>query len=83
MIIQYPDFNESFYLSTGASSTAIGAELFQLDKDGRHRTLGFTSRTLKEAERNYYTIELELLAVVYGCKKFRNYILGHPTKGIN
>lgn len=35
-------------------------------------------RTLKEAERNYYTAELELLAIV--CKEFWNYILGYPTK---
>jgi len=80
LVIQYPDFNEDFYLSTDASSTAIGAELFQVDKDGKHRTIGFMSRTLKEAERNYYTTELELLAIVCGCKKFRNYIVGHPTK---
>lgn len=39
IIIQYPDFQECFYLSTDASRTAIGAELFQLDKEGKHRTI--------------------------------------------
>lgn len=80
IIIQYPDFQECFYLSTDASRTAIGAELFQLDKDGKHRTLGFISRTLKAPERNYHTTELELLAIVFACKKFRNHILGYPIK---
>jgi len=80
IMIQYPNFEEEFYISTDASSRAIGAELFQIDKEGNHKTLGFISRTLQAAEKNYYTTELELLAAVYACKKFRNYILGYPTK---
>jgi len=76
IIIEYPDFTSEFYLSTDASRTHIGAELFQLSKEGQHRTLGFISGTLNLAEQNYYTTELELLAIVYGCQKFRNYILG-------
>jgi len=80
IIIQYPDFQECFYLSTDASHTAIGAELFQLDKEDKHRTLGFVSQTLKDTEKNYHTIELELLAIVFACKKFRNHILGYATK---
>lgn len=80
IIIQYPNFNEDFYISTDASRTAIGAELFQFDNKGNHKTLGFISRTLQGAEKNYHTTELELLAIIYACKKFRNYILGYPTK---
>lgn len=59
---------------------AIGAELYQINEEGKHQTLGFVSRTLNAAERNYHTTELELLAVVFACKKFRNYILGYPIK---
>lgn len=80
LVIQCPNFNDTFYLFTDASRTAIGAELFQVDEKGKRLTLGFMSRTLKAAERNYFTTELELLAIVYGCKKFRTYILGYPTK---
>ncbi|CAH1724058.1 unnamed protein product [Aphis gossypii] len=79
IIIKYPNFTEPFYMATDASSTHIGAELYQIDKDGQHRTIGFTSRTLQEVERRYYTTERELLAIVFGCKKYRNYILGHTT----
>lgn len=57
IIIQYPDFNQCFYLSTDASNTYIGAELFQIDEGGKHRTLGFISRTLDDAEKNYHTTE--------------------------
>jgi len=68
IIIQYPNFNECFYISMDASRNAIGAELFQLDTNKRHRTLRFISRTLNFAERNYHTTELELLAIVCACK---------------
>lgn len=79
IIIQYPDFPKEICISTDASSTHLGAELFQLTKDSRHQTLSFISRTLNSAERNYGTTELELLAIVFAYKKFRNYILGHET----
>jgi hypothetical protein len=79
IVIEYPDFNKQFYLSSDASRTHIGAELFQVNEQGKHQTLGFASRTLNSAEQNYYTTELELLAIVFGCKKFRNYILGYAT----
>jgi len=80
IIIQYPDFNRPFFLSTDASRTHVGAELFQINADNKHQTLGFVSRTLNEAEQKYHTTELELLAIVFGCKKFRNYILGYPIE---
>ena len=35
--------------------------------------------TLTPTERKYHIIEKEMLAVKYGCKKFRVYILGRPT----
>lgn len=79
IIIEYPDFNKEFYLATDASKTHLGAELFQIDDKGRHKTLGFASRKLKEPERYYYTTELELLAIVFGCTKYRNYILGYKV----
>jgi len=79
IIIQYPDFNNKFFISTDASRTHLGAELFQINQEGQHQTLSFISRTLNTAERNYGTTELELLAIVFACKKFRNYILGYET----
>jgi len=77
--MKYPDFQRPFYLITDASITHIGAELYQIDEQGKHVTLGFISRTLYSAERKYCTTELELLAIVYSCNKFRPLILGHTT----
>jgi len=79
IIVKYPNFERPFYLATDASGTHVGAELYQIDQENRHGTIGFTSRTLNSAERKYYTTERELLAIVFGCKKYRNYILGHTT----
>ena len=36
----------------------------------------YASKTLNEAQRNYTTIENELLAVVYALDKFRAYLVG-------
>ena len=36
----------------------------------------YASKTLNEAQRNYITIEKELLAVVYDLDKFHAYLVG-------
>uniref|UniRef100_A0A2S2R9P6 RNA-directed DNA polymerase n=1 Tax=Sipha flava TaxID=143950 RepID=A0A2S2R9P6_9HEMI len=79
IVIKYPDFNRPFYIYTDASTTHLGAELFQTNNEEEHQTLGFVSRALSKAEANYSTTELELLAILFACKKFRMYILGHKT----
>lgn len=56
---------------------AIGSELYQIHNNYRHATLGFVSRTLKNADMHYTTTEIEALALVYSRTKFREYILGH------
>lgn len=36
-------------------------------------------RTLRAPEKNYFTSELELLAIVWALGKFRSYILGNKV----
>ena len=56
-----------------ASDFAIGAILGQRE-DGKPYVIYYTRKTLNEAQRNYTTIEKELLAVVFTLDKFRTYL---------
>ena len=74
-LLQYPDFTRPFVLTTDASNEAIGAVLSQ-GPVGKDLPIAYASRTLLNAEKNYPTIEKELLAIVWACKHFRPYLYG-------
>jgi hypothetical protein len=77
-LLQYPDFARPFVLTTDASNDAIGAVLSQ-GPIGKDLPIAYASRTLISAERNYPTIEKELLAIVWSCKYFRQYPYGRKV----
>ena len=74
-ILQYPDFDKTFILTTDASNHAIGAVLSQ-GPVGKDKPIAYASRTLSQTEEKYSTIEKELLAIVWACKYFRPYLFG-------
>lgn len=78
-ILQYPDFNKEFLLTTDASNMAIGAILSQ-GPIGSDKPVCYASRTLNDSEINYSTIEKELLAIVWATKYFRPYLFGRKFK---
>lgn len=49
----------------------LGADLLQ-----NGQPVAFESKALTAAETRYADIEWEMLAVVFGCEKFHNYLLG-------
>lgn len=63
-VLAYPDFNLPFILHTDASDQGLGAILYQ-HQEGRLRVIGYGSRTLTPAERNYHlhSGKLEFLAL--------------------
>ena len=73
-ILRYPDFSKPFRLTTDASSNAIGAILSQ---DPDDKPIAYASRSLNKHERNYSTIDKELLAIVWAVKYFTPYLYGN------
>jgi hypothetical protein len=62
-------------LDTDASLIGLGAVL-QQHQDGEIRVIAYASRSLSHTERNYSTTRRELLAVIFGFKQFRQFLLG-------
>ena len=69
------EWDQGFEIMCDASDLAMGAVLGQR-KEKMFRTIYYASRTFNEAQENYSTTEKEMLAVVFACEKFKQYILG-------
>ncbi|KAF9762010.1 Retrovirus-related Pol polyprotein from transposon 17.6 [Nosema granulosis] len=73
-ILMIPDLNKKFILTTGASTEGIGAVLSQ-EVDGEERIVSYYSALNSPAERNYSTMEQELLGVIKAIQHFREYLI--------
>ncbi len=76
-ILAFPDFNKEFYLSTDASGSGLGGVLSQINDNGDEKPIGYASRGLTVAEKNYSATELEACAIVWAIDYFRHYLYGH------
>lgn len=74
-ILRYPDFEKEFVLFTDASGFACGAVLSQ-EHQGTYLPVAYASKAFNHAERKKPIIELELLAIHWGIKHFRQYLYG-------
>lgn len=81
-ILVAPNEDEPFELETDASFYAVGAALFQKDERGKRKAVGYASKTLIAAERNYDIWDQEFLGLIFGLTYWRHLLSGtkHPVK---
>ena len=65
-----------FSVDTDACNHQVGCALLQVSEDGTRHPIGFWSRSLSAAERNYSVGEKECLAIVWAVQMLRPYLEG-------
>ena len=63
-------------LASDASDYGVGAVLSHWMADEAERPIVYVARLLNKAERGYFTIEKEALAIIFGVKKFNQFLYG-------
>ena len=71
-VLRYYDVSKNITIQADASQTGLGATLIM--QEGQ--SICYVSRTMTETEQNYAQIEKELLAIVFACEWFNDYIYG-------
>ncbi|XP_064629233.1 uncharacterized protein LOC135488528 [Lineus longissimus] len=80
-VMAFPDFSKPFVLHTDASQDGLAGILYQRQDSGKMAVIGFGSRTLTPAEKNYHlhSGKLEFLALKWAVtERFHDYLYYAP-----
>ena len=69
-----------FDIRTDASRYAIGATIEQVNDEGHHHPLAFTSRKLTTRQQNWSPREREAYAILCALRRYEGWILGHRVE---
>ena len=76
-VLAFADYNKPFILHTDASTTGLGAALYQVQEDGSQRVVAYASRGLSKSEARYPAHKLEFCALKWAItEKFNDYLFG-------
>lgn len=78
-VLTHFDLNAKIILTVDASPSGLGAILSQIDKDGFEKPISYASRTLNNAERRYSQIQKEATAIIFGVRRFHQYLYGRSV----
>ena len=73
-LLAHYDPKKAVRLAVDSSSFGLGAVLSHVSEDGEEKPIAFVSCTLSSCEQNYSMIEKETLAIIFGVKKFHQYL---------
>ena len=78
-LLRYFNMSKQTFIFTDAHITGLGAILAQGESVETAKPIAISSRTTTDSEKNYPQIDLEGLAVDFGLRRFRNYLVGAPS----
>ena len=75
-VLAHYDPNVSLHLAGDASAYGVGVVISHVYPDGSERPVAYASRTLSVSEKNYSQLEKEALPLIFGLRKFHQYLYG-------